>query len=117
MSARLDAVDAAAPAAQVAADVALRFFRRDVFDLHDRFEQNRFTLLKAVFHGENRCQFESELAGIDFVKAAVNDIDFNIDNWITAKNTVQHSFVDAILTAGMYSRGIMPPTILFSTTK
>src|SRR6266853_5890874 len=34
MSARLDAVDAAAPAAQVAADVALRFFRRDVFDLH-----------------------------------------------------------------------------------
>src|SRR6202022_1468911 len=80
----LDAVNAATTTAQVAANVALRFFRRDVFDLHDRLEQNRFALFEAVFHREDRRQFERELARIHFVEAAVNDIDLNIDNRITA---------------------------------
>src|SRR6266699_2171411 len=102
MSARLDAVNAATTAAQVAANVALRFFRRDIFNLHDRLQQNRFALLEAIFHGENRRQLKRQLAGIDFVEAAVNDVDLNIDHGMTA---------------GMYSRGIMPPTILFSTTR
>ena len=88
MSARLDAVNTASTAAQVAADVALRFFWRDVFDLHDRFEQDRFALFKAIFHREDRRQFESELAGIDFVEASINDVHFNIDHGITAENTV-----------------------------
>src|SRR5260370_13821412 len=109
IAARLDAADAAAAAAQVATNVTLKFFRRDVFDFHDRLKQNRFALLKAVFHGENRCQLESELAGIDFVKPPVTDIDFNIDNWITSKTAVQHSFVNALFNCGnVFARNTSP---------
>src|ERR1043166_461740 len=97
MSARLDAVNAAAPAAQVAADVALRFFRRDIFDLHDRLEQNGLALFETVFHGKNRRQLERELIRIDFVEASVNDVHFNIDNRITPEHAVQNRFVDPLL--------------------
>src|SRR5437588_12050505 len=97
MTAGLDAVNAATTTAQVAANVTLRFFRRDVFDLHDRLEQNRFALLKAVFHREDRRQFERELARIHFVEAAVNDIDLNIDNRVTAEHAVEHGFLDTLL--------------------
>src|SRR5207248_6498323 len=31
---------------------------------------------------------------------AVDDIDFNIDNWITAEYAIQHSFVDAFFNCG-----------------
>src|ERR1700704_1825735 len=60
VSPALNASDAAAPPAQVAADIALKFFRRDVFDLHDRLEQDRFALLEAVFHREDGGKFEGE---------------------------------------------------------
>ncbi len=88
---------AATAPAQVAANVALIFFRRDVFDLHDRLEQNRFALLEAIFHGENRRDFERELVRIDFVETSVNDIDLNIDHRITAKHAVEHRFLDSFL--------------------
>src|SRR3954469_22870121 len=77
VTARLDAVDAAATTTEVTANVALIIFRRDVFDLHDRLEQNRVALLEAIFHGEDRGQFKGQLAGIDLVKAAVNDVHFD----------------------------------------
>src|SRR4026209_2162868 len=99
-AARFDIVDAATTPAQIATDVALKFFRRDVFHFHDRLEQNRFTLLESVFHREDRRHLEREFAGIDFVERAVNDIDLYIDNRITAQNTVQHRFFDAFRDRG-----------------
>ena len=97
IAARLDAVDRAAPPAQVAANVTLIFFRRDVLDLHDRLQQDRFALLEAVFHRENRRHLECEFVGIDFVERAVNDVHFDIDNGITAQHAVEHRFFDALL--------------------
>src|SRR4029453_5509437 len=58
ITACLDAVNAAAPSAQISANVALKFLRGDVFHLHDRLEQNRLALFEAVFHGEDRCQLK-----------------------------------------------------------
>src|SRR5207248_10542337 len=81
--------------AQVAANVALISFRCDVYDLHDRFQQNGFALFKSIFHGEDRRHFERELTGIDFVERAVDDIDLNIDNRVTAQHAIQHRFLDA----------------------
>src|SRR6266480_7736136 len=95
MSARFDAVNAATTAAQVAADVSLEFVGRDVFALHDRFQQNGFALFKAIFHGKNRGQFERELTGIDFVERTVNDIDLNIDDRVPPEHAVEHRFLDA----------------------
>src|SRR5689334_19757356 len=77
---RFDAVDAGAATIQIADDVALIFFRRDVFHFHDRLEQDWFALLETIFHRENRRHFKSELVRIDFVVTAVNDIDFNVDD-------------------------------------
>src|SRR5206468_7424376 len=94
-AARFDVVDAPTTSAQVAADVALELIRRNVFDLHYRFQQNRFTLFKSIFHGEDRSHFEREFAGIDFVERAVNDIDLNIDNRIPPEHAVEHRFLDA----------------------
>src|SRR5215472_4173441 len=100
VAAHLNAVDAAAAAAQVATDVALKFFRRNVFNFHDRLEQNWFALLETVLRGEDRRHLERQLAGIDFVKTSINDIDLNIDNRITAEHTVEDGFVDALLYGG-----------------
>src|SRR5436305_13430192 len=94
---RLYAVDAAATPAKIVANVPLKFLWRDVFNFHDRLEQNRFALLKAVLHRKDRRQFERQLAGIDFVETSVNDVHLNIDNGITAKDAVEHCFLDALL--------------------
>src|SRR5437870_12278357 len=74
MTAGLDAVNAAATTAQVAANVALRFFRRDVFDLHDRLEQKRGALCGAVFHCEDRRQFEWARGRMHCVESRVYEI-------------------------------------------
>ena len=87
----------AAAAIQVADDVALIFFRGDVFHLHDRLEQDRFALLESVLHRENRRHLERHFVGIDFVVAAVNDVDFDIDHRITAEHAVEHRFFDPFL--------------------
>src|SRR6266540_3843204 len=95
VAACFDVVDGTAAPAQVAADVSLKLVWRDVFDLHDRLQQNRFALFKPVFHREDRRHLKCKLVGIDFVKRTVNDIDLNIDNRITAQHAVEHGFVDA----------------------
>src|SRR4029077_1611122 len=97
VAARLDAVDGTTPTAQVAANITLIFFWRDVLDLHDRLQQDWFALLEAVFHRENRRHLECELVGIDFVERAVNDVHFHIDNGITAQHAVEPRFVDSLL--------------------
>src|SRR5713101_1239332 len=94
ISARLDALDAAAATTEVAADVTLKFFRGDVFNFHDRLEQNRFALAEAVFHREDRGHFERELARIDFVETSENNVALNIDDRITAENAIEHGFFD-----------------------
>src|SRR5215467_9058183 len=97
IAARFDALDRAATPTQVAANVALIFFGRDVFDLHDRLEQNRFARPEAVFHRENRRHLEGELARIDFVETPEHDVAFDIDNRITAEHAVEHRFFDTLL--------------------
>ena len=87
---------AAAPI-QVAHDVALIFFRGDVLDLHDRLEQDRLRLLEAVLHRKDRRQLERHFVRVDFVEAAVDDIDLDIDDRIAAEHTVEHGFFDALL--------------------
>src|SRR6266496_6277327 len=94
-AARFDVVDAPTTPAQVAANVALIFFRCDVFDLHDRLQQNGLALSKSIFHGEDRRHFERQLTGIDFVERPVNDIDLYIDNGVTAQHAIEHRFLDA----------------------
>src|SRR5256885_8934675 len=96
-TARLDAADAAAPATQVTANVALIIFRCDVFDFHDRLEQDRFALLEAIFHREDGGEFECEFVRVDFVETSVNDVHLNIDNGVTAEGAVENSFVDSLL--------------------
>src|SRR5882724_6166712 len=79
MTARLDAVDAAASPAQVAANVSLKFVGSDIF----------------VLHSEDRRQLERKFAGIDFVEGAVNDVDFNVDDRITTQHAVEYRFLDS----------------------
>src|SRR5260370_1619054 len=93
ISARLDALDAAAATTEVAADVTLKFFRGDVFNFHDRLEQNRFALAEAIFHREDRGHFERELARIDFVEASENDVALNIDNRIAPNHALPPSLL------------------------
>src|SRR5947208_5663515 len=95
IAARFDAVNAATASAQVAADISLELVRGDIFDFHDRLQQNRFPLLKSIFHGKDRCHFECKFAGIDFVERTVNDIDLYIDNRIATEHTVENCFLDS----------------------
>src|SRR5882724_5609925 len=109
-----DAANAATTAAEVAANVTLIIFRRDVFDLHDRLEQNGVALLKAIFHGENRGQLEGQLAGIDLVKAAVNDVHFDVDNRIATEHAIQHRFFNALLNCrDVFPRNNTPNDLVF----
>src|SRR5436853_31103 len=94
-TAGFDAVDGATTPAEIAADVALILVRRDVFDFHDRLEQNRLALLEPVFHGEDGRHLKREFAGINFVERAVNDVHFNINDGITAEYAIEHRFLDA----------------------
>ena len=93
----LNAVDAAPSPAQIATNVALKFVWRDVFDLHDRLQQDWLALPEAILHGKDRGHFERQLVGIDFVETSVNDIYLNIDDGITAEDAVEHCFLDALL--------------------
>src|SRR5204862_7498385 len=95
IAACLDIVDAAATPAQVATNISLKLVRGDVFDLHDRLQQNRFALFKPVFHREDRRRLKCKFVGIDLVKRTVNDVDVNIDNGITAEHAVEHGFGEA----------------------
>src|SRR5689334_1460074 len=95
IAARFDALNCTTTTAQVTANVALIFFRRDVFDLHHRLEQNRFGGAEAVLHGKDRSHLERELVRIDFVETSEHDIALNIDNGITAEDAIQHRFFDA----------------------
>src|SRR5438105_9438714 len=97
ISTRLDAVHLAPAPVQVADNIALIFFRSDVFYFHDRLEQDRFGRSEAVFHRENRSHLERELARIDFVKTSVNNVRLNIDHRITAKHAIEHCLLDAFL--------------------
>src|SRR4029434_3951908 len=93
MSACFDAVNAAAPSAQVAADVSLEFVGRDVFDLHDRFQQNGFALFNTTCNGKDRAKCERDFGGVALVEGAVNNIDLHIDDRITAQHAVEHRFL------------------------
>src|SRR3954452_6149115 len=100
MTACFDAVDAATAPAQVTADISLKIVRSDVLHLHDRLEQNGAALLEPVFHGKNGSQLESQLVRVHVVIAPVDNIDFDVDDRVTAEHTVEDGFFDALLDRG-----------------
>ena len=93
----LDAIDLAAAAVEIAHDVALVLVRGDVLDLHDRLEEDRLGLLEAVLDREDGRHLEGEFVGIDVVVAAVDDVDFDIDDRVAADDAVEDGFLDALL--------------------
>jgi hypothetical protein len=63
-AARFDAVDLGPTTIQVADDIALKFFRGGVFDLHDWLEQDRLRLFESILDRKmaaslNAISFES----------------------------------------------------------
>ena len=84
------------------------------FDLHDRFQQNWFAFLTASFIAKIAAILNASSLGVDFVKGTVNDGHFHVDHGIAGQHAVDAPLRRSRLTAGMYSLGITPPTILFS---
>ncbi len=55
-----------------------------ILDLHDRFEQDRAGVLDGVLEREDGGHLEREFVGIDVVVAAVDDVDLEVDDRVTA---------------------------------
>jgi hypothetical protein len=94
----------AAPAVQVADDVAHVFLRRHHLDLHDRLEQLGAGLLEALAHRRARRDLEGQHRRVDVVIGAVDQRDLEVDHREAGQRAVSDRLMP-FSTPGMYSFG------------
>ena len=110
---RVHGLDAAAAAVEVTHDVAEVVLGRRHLDRHHRLEQLRLRALQRLLERHRARDLERALARVDLVVRAVDELDLRRRRPGSPASTPESiaSLMPAS-TAGMYSFGILPPTIL-----
>src|SRR6056297_3664755 len=93
----IQALRQAAPAVQVAHDVAHVLFGRDDLHLHDGLEQYRARLGRAFLEGHRTGDLERHLARVDVVIGTVVERDPAVHHRITGDHAVLHLLPDALV--------------------
>ncbi len=96
-AARVHAADAAAPAVQIAHQVAGVVARRVDLDVHHRLEQRRARARHAVLERERRRHLERQLVRVDRVERAVEDRGAEIDHRVAGQEAAEPRVLDALL--------------------
>ena len=93
-------MDAGAAAVEVAHDVALEFFGRHIFDLHDWLEQDGLGFFQAVLEREDRGHFERHFVRVHIVVGAIDDIHMDIDHRVAGDDAVEDGFLESFFHSG-----------------
>src|SRR3954464_854352 len=91
----LEVLDAAAPRVEVAHHVAEVVLGRDHLDGHDRLEQLRLRALHRFLEGHRAGDLEGDLARVDVVVRAVDELDAHVDDGIPGEHARLHRLLDA----------------------
>ena len=108
----LHPLDLAAAAVEVAHDVAHELLGHRDLDLHDRLEDGRVGLAEGVLDGHRAGDLERHLRRVDVVVRAVEQGDLDVDHRVAGEMPLSSASRMPWSTGLMYSRGIVPPTIL-----
>src|SRR5438093_8175717 len=90
-------LDLAAPAGQVAHDVAHVVLRYDDLDTHHRFEQHGLGLLRRVLERHRAGDLERHFRRVDVMVRAVVQLDPDIVNRVAGEDAARQRFPDAFL--------------------
>src|SRR5215210_6906498 len=101
---RVHALDVAAPAREVAHDVAHKLLGHDDLDVHYRFEQNRVGPLECFLGGHAPRYLERHLGGVDLVVRAVHELDLDVDDRVAGHDAVVERLLDALV----HARDVLP---------
>src|SRR5215210_1039420 len=95
VAARLEALDAPAARVEVAHHVAEVLLRRDDLDGHHRLEQLRLRALHGFLERDRAGHLEGDLARVDVVERAVDELDPDVDDRIAGQHPRLHRLLDA----------------------
>src|ERR1035437_711573 len=95
--AMLDALDAAAAAAQVADDGAHVLLGHDHFHRHYRLQQYRAGFSRGFLERHRASDLEGHFVGIDIVIAAVVERGLHVHHFVAGENAAFHGFLDALI--------------------
>src|SRR6266853_2034515 len=87
----------AAPARQVAHDVADVVGGRDDLDRHDRLEQDQLRLVRGLLEGHRAGDLERHFARVHVVVAAVGELDLHVHDRVAGEYAVLERLLDALL--------------------
>src|SRR5215210_1906213 len=95
VAARLQALDAAAARVEIAHHVAEVLVGSDDLDGHDRFEQLRLRALHGLLVIYRLGDLEGDLARVDFVIRAFDELDPDVDDGVAREDPGLHRLLDA----------------------
>src|SRR5215210_6215140 len=95
VAARLQALDAPAARVEVAHHVAQVILRRHDLDGHHRLEQLRLRALHGLLEGHRAGDLEGDLARVDVVERAVDQLDSHVHDRVPGEHARLHRLLDA----------------------
>src|SRR5215210_3877839 len=95
VAARLQALDAAAARVEIAHHVAEVLLGSDDLDGHDRLEQLRLRALHGLLEGHRAGDLEGDLARVDVVIRAFDELDPDVDDGVAREDPGLHRLLDA----------------------
>src|SRR5215210_7625767 len=95
VAARLQALDAAAARVEIAHHVAEVLLGRGDLDGHDRLEQLRLRALHGLLEGHRAGDLEGDLARVDVVIRAFDELDPDVDDGVAREDPRLHRLLDA----------------------
>src|SRR4051794_37156119 len=97
VAAALLALQAPAPAAEVADDVAEEVLGRHDLDLEHRLEQDRLRAPRRLLEGERARDLEGDLGRVGLMELAVDELTAAVDVRVPGANAVGEGLLDALL--------------------
>src|SRR5207302_5346520 len=88
---------AAAARIDIPHDVAAAFLRRGDFYVHDRLEQRRLYLFHRIAESFAAGSAKTVFVGIDVVIRTIDQLDFEIDQWIAGDSAVGRGLDNSFL--------------------